>query len=131
MSEFPASEATAAQKTLRELADQTVYLRRPDSYSPTEQELAVLMATPPTTVQAALARGNLLLDRNRFDEAIADFDRAIALDPKSVWAIADRGIAKVHKQDFASADKDIAAAAALDPKNIVVLRAWSGCRAER
>ena len=123
MSEFPASEATAAQKTLCELADQTVYLRRPDSYSPTEQELAVLMATPPTTVQAALARGNLLLDRNRFDEAIADFDRAIALDPKSVWAIADRGIAKVHKQDFASADKDIAAAAALDPKNIVVLRA--------
>ncbi|AQR72402.1 DUF3857 domain-containing protein [Sphingomonas sp. LM7] len=121
--EFPARDAPAAQKTLRELAGKAVYLQRPARYRPTDQEIAQMLETLPTTAQGFLDRGALLLDRERFDEAIADFDRALALDPKNAWAMADRGIARVWKEEYPAATKDIDAAFALDPRNPVALRA--------
>ncbi|MDP5280851.1 tetratricopeptide repeat protein [Sphingomonas sp. DG1-23] len=120
--EFPASEAPAAEKALRDLAGKTVYLKRPAQYRLTEKEVAQTLDTMPTTVDGFLFRGNLLLDRARYDEAIADFDRALALDPKSALAFANRGIARVWKNDFPAATKDLDAAYALDPRNAVVFR---------
>jgi len=36
-------------------------------------------------------RGETLRRMGRFDEALADFDRAVELDPTDDWAFADRG----------------------------------------
>ena len=121
--EFPAKEAPAAEKALRELADNTLYVQRPAGYRLTEKEVAQTLETLPTTAEGFVYRGNLLLDRARYDEAIQDFDRALGLEPKNVLALADRGIARVWKKDLAGATKDLDAAVAIDPRNAVVFRA--------
>jgi membrane associated rhomboid family serine protease/tetratricopeptide (TPR) repeat protein len=75
--------------------------------------------------QAALDyidRGNALLDRFEFNNAIANFDKAIASDPKAAMAYADRGMAYVWKHNGVQARKDFDAAFALDPHNPVVFR---------
>jgi len=59
-----------------------------------------------------LIRGNLMEAQSRTSEAIADFDKAIALDPKNVEAFVNRGAVyyKLHtyplaRQDFVDAIK--------------------------
>ena len=121
--EFPAKDAVAAQATLRDLADQTLYIRRPASYHVTDGDLAVWQAKTLSADTAYVERGYALLDRGRYDEAIKDFDAALAIDPKNVTALADRGIAKVWKQDYSGADRDLVATETLDPRNAVLWRA--------
>ncbi|QMW24242.1 tetratricopeptide repeat protein [Sandaracinobacteroides saxicola] len=113
--EFPAAEAPAAEERLRALAKETLYLRRPNSYRLTDAELKLAMAEQPTTVEALLERGGSLLDAERFDDALADFERAVTMQPNSAEVLAARGLAKVWKRDFAGARKDLDAAAALKP----------------
>lgn len=127
--EFAAKDAPAAQATLRALAEKGVYVRVPAGYRPTEKEVAAYLASTPATAAEFVSRGNILLDAARYDDAIADFDKAIALDPKNVWAVANRGLARVWKDD-ASATRDLDAAAAIDARNPVVFRA-RGLMAER
>lgn len=115
--EFPASEAPAAQETLRELAKQDMYLKKPDQYTMTAAELAV----KPTNAQGFLDRGVVHLDRDEWDLAIADFDKALTLDPGNVWGFANRGVAKAWKGEDQAAKQDVDAAAALDPHNVVML----------
>lgn len=121
--EFPAAEAPAAQTALRELWRKTVYLKKPEDYRPTDKELAAAMQTEPTTAAGFIDRGNMLLDRELYDEAIADFTKALTLDPKDAMALADRGIAYAWKGNGAEAKKDLDAAAAIDPRNVVIYRA--------
>jgi tetratricopeptide (TPR) repeat protein len=120
--EFPAKDAPAAQATLRDLADQTLYIRRPASYRVTDNDLAVWQAKTLTSDGAYIDRGNALLDRGRHGEAIKDFDAALAIDPKDVTALADRGVAKVWMQDYVGAARDLQAAETLDPRNAIVWR---------
>jgi tetratricopeptide (TPR) repeat protein len=56
-----------------------------------------------------------------YDEALADFNRALELDPKDVWALAGRGktYRKMGRYDEALADYD--RALELDPKDPYVL----------
>lgn len=121
--EFPASEAVAAQAELRKLADDRVYLHRPANYYPTDQEMAAAMAQTPPDAAGYVTRGNDLLNRNRLDEGIADFTRALALDPRNVTALTGRGMAYAQKggQSEAAA-KDFDAAAAIDGRNATVYR---------
>ena len=128
--EFPAKDAPAAAIVLRQLADKTIAINKPAVYVPTPQEVQASMATTPTTAAEYLARANLLVDRNRPDDAIADYDHAIAMDPKSAAALAGRGLAHVLKGDDAAAEKDLAAAGALDPRNLIIAHA-RGLMAER
>jgi tetratricopeptide (TPR) repeat protein len=121
--EFAAGDAPAAEARLRALEKNRVALRKPARYTPTDQEVAAALMRTPTSVSDFIARGNMLLNRRRRDEAIADFSHAIALDPKNVTALADRGIAYAWKKDAAAAAKDLDAAAAIDPHNAVVFRA--------
>lgn len=121
--EFPASEAPAAQASLRRLADNRVYLHKPSRYVPTEKEVEALLAKTPDGAKEYLARGRAMLDRDRYDEAIADLSKAHELDPKDAWSIAVRGMSYVMKNDYAAASRDLDAAAAIDPPNTVVWRA--------
>ncbi|MEN2789441.1 tetratricopeptide repeat protein [Sphingomonas oligophenolica] len=121
--EFPASEAPAAQEKLRDLFKQTLYVRKPANYILTAAEVDAAMKETPATADAFVERGNMLLDRGRMDEAIADFGKALGLDPKSALALADRGIAHAWKGETALANADLSAAAVIDPRNAVVFRA--------
>jgi tetratricopeptide (TPR) repeat protein len=120
--EFPAKDAPAAQIGLRELAQQTVFIRKPKNYRPTEQEVAASLLATPTSAQGFVQRGHTLLEHGRYDEAIKDFDRAHALDPKNVWALANRGISYAWKGEHVAAAKDLDAAHAMDARNPVVFR---------
>ena len=46
------------------------------------------------------------------DDAIADYDVALKLDPKKAHSLFGRGIAKLRKKDVAGSKADIAAAIA-------------------
>jgi tetratricopeptide (TPR) repeat protein len=121
--EFPAKDAAAAQTILRDLADNTIYLRKPPTYMPTGKDVEAALAATPSTAKGFFDRGLMLLDRTRFDDAIKDFDRAIALEPKDVWPVANRGMAHVWKEEYDLAAKDLDTAAAINAKNPVLLRA--------
>ncbi len=121
--EIPASAAPAAQAALRALADKTAYLFEPANYVVGEKELAARMADTPTDAAGFLSRGNLLMDHHRYDEAIADFTKGLALEPKNAWLLADRGLSHAWKGEAEAAATDLDAAAAIDPANAVVFRA--------
>jgi tetratricopeptide (TPR) repeat protein len=72
------------------------------------------------TAQQLITRGNDLLNKGQFDEAIREFDQALQLEPRSPWALADRGMARMWKDDSELARQDFDAAAAIDPRNPVV-----------
>jgi tetratricopeptide (TPR) repeat protein len=129
--EVPYADAIAAAPRLREL-NSTSYLSLnvPDSYQASQKELAARMTEKPTSVAQFLDRGVTLLDSGRYDEAIADFSSAIALDKTKGIAYADRALAYLWKGDKVHARADLDAAAAIDPKEPVVLRG-RGLLAER
>lgn len=60
-------------------------------------------------------RGALYLKRERIDEAIADLDRALALNPRLATAYGDRGIAHRKKGDYERAIADYGDAIRLWP----------------
>ncbi len=62
------------------------------------------------------ARGNSVKKLNRFDDAIADFTRAIEFDPRFADAYLDRGSVKSLKGDADGAMLDYTRAIEIDPK---------------
>ena len=69
---------------------------------------------------AYLARGDALCDQSRYDEGIADFDKAIALRPRLAEAYADRGHCRFNKRgdaNVASGLADYDHAIALAPRS--------------
>jgi tetratricopeptide (TPR) repeat protein/predicted Ser/Thr protein kinase len=63
------------------------------------------------------ARGLDRLDRNLFDDALADLDAALAIDPESVHALLNRAIALVRKGEGARALADCARALSIEPRS--------------
>lgn len=136
VTEIPFSDAQAAKKPLDEMTEATLYLRAPAGYVaqrasskappaawlPPLPELAHPQAKPPTAAHELITRGNELLDKGQFDEAIEQFDTALLLEPRSAWALADRGMARMWKSEATLARQDFDAAAAIDPRNPVVSR---------
>lgn len=64
---------------------------------------------------AYVLRGLAYDEQKRYHEAIADFDRAIALDPRNAFAYNDRGNARKALGDFNGAIGDFLKAASLAP----------------
>lgn len=62
------------------------------------------------SVSAFDGRAMLFLRLGRFDEAIADFSSALALEPHEAHSLYGRGVARIRKGDRAGGEKDIAAA---------------------
>lgn len=122
-SEVSYSDAIAAEARLESLANANLSLRMPPAYRATEEDLSTALTAKPASAAGFIDRGVLLLDAGKFDEAIADFDQAVTMEPKNAWALANRGIAHAWKRDVATAEKDLRAAEALDADNPVVMRA--------
>lgn len=121
--EFPYEEAASAQKTLRGWAEDALYLRKPDRYRATDQELAAKLAETPTTADAYSERARLLMMRSKYDASISDYDRADALKPHDEWILANRGLAYAWKGDATNAEADLHAAEAIDAGNYVAAHA--------
>ncbi|QJU58717.1 DUF3857 domain-containing protein [Sphingomonas sp. AP4-R1] len=113
--EFPAKDAPAAQQALRDLADQAIYIYKPQGYLPTEAERDAILATTPTDVNGFLQRGAILASRGDKDGAVASFERAVALDPRSANALMARAGIREQRGDKAGAEQDLKAAQAAAP----------------
>lgn len=118
--EFAAADAPAAQAALRALADRPARLRRPRGYEATDKEVAAASATTPTTSGDYGERASLFVGRGMRKEAVADYGKAIALDPGNVWAWSNRGITRIQLGDLAGARADLDKAAAIDPAYVQV-----------
>jgi tetratricopeptide (TPR) repeat protein len=117
------AQASADAKPLRELAETIVQLRVPSDYRPTEGDLLNFVSEKLSSAEQFNARGSVLLDAGRYDDALKDFDAAIRLEPKNDVGLANRGITLVWKQDLAGAAKSLDAAEAINPRSAVVQRA--------
>ncbi len=75
----------------------------------------------PESVQEAvrthLGRGRACLDKGKYDDAIEDYDKAIALAPNDAIAYALRGGAYKHKGDKEQAIVDYRKALELNPSD--------------
>jgi tetratricopeptide (TPR) repeat protein len=115
LSEVPYKEALAAAPRLRTLDRDDVYLRVDPSYRPTEPDLAALKATKPQSADDYFVRAYAELTHNGREEALADLDAGLALDPKNTWALKKRAWINIGKQHFPEAEADLQAAASIDP----------------
>jgi tetratricopeptide (TPR) repeat protein len=116
-------EALAAAPRLKALDQDDTYLRLVANYRPTEKDVAALSEVQAGSASELVDRGNAFMNARKFDQAIADFTKALAIDPKNVTALADRALAHVWKHEIAPAEADLTAAQAIDPDNAVLLRA--------
>lgn len=106
-SEFPASEARAAQRELRRLNQERVHLRRPDNYRRTMAEIDASLSRTPTTAQEYLARGFELLNTNRHEEALEDFEAALELEPDNALAWANHGVTLAWLRSYTKAEQSL------------------------
>ena len=67
-----------------------------------------------------VSSASALLDRGAYDQAIAELDQAIELDPDNAMAFADRAMAYLWKGQDERAKADLAKASTLDPENFVI-----------
>jgi len=119
--EIAYSEAVAAQKRLRDLSDDAVYLRIPESYRPTPGDLAVLASTDSNDPAELVEQGETLEDGGKYADALSKFARATDLDPKNAEAWADRAYANLQLARVDQAESSLKQAETLDPKNAVAL----------
>jgi tetratricopeptide (TPR) repeat protein len=114
--EIPYADALASVEAMTAIDKVRVYLVAPKDYRETEAEKTALMAKTPKDSQEFVTRGNAYLDADEFDKAIADFDKAVALDTDNAWAFANRGIAYAQKKETDKALDDLDRAAAINPR---------------
>jgi TonB family protein len=101
----------------------------PDAGSPTAgaAPASPTPPAPPTSLSAQtpsehIRSGNELLNRAEYDQAIAEFDLAIATDPAAAMAYADRGLAHLWKHDSTRAHDDFETALRYASDSAVALR---------
>ncbi|HWU02088.1 MAG TPA: tetratricopeptide repeat protein [Novosphingobium sp.] len=119
-SEFPAKDAPTAQAALRTLADHPANLRKPLGYTASETEIAAARANTPSNAFEYGRRASLFIDQGMRKEALADYSKAIELDPTDVWAWSNRGITRVQEGDLSGARADFDKAESLDPTYVQI-----------
>lgn len=74
-------------------------------------------------------RGTFQLQQGRTDAAIADFNKALELEPNFTMAALNRGYAHAQQQDWFEAENDYLLALKIEPDQILVLRLLGTARA--
>jgi Flp pilus assembly protein TadD len=118
--EFPAAEAPAFEKRLRELAGNDVYLRLPDGDRFTPADAAAFLEEEPDNATGYTAQGALLIAQGRFGEALEKLARAIELEPNNGWAWGNRAVALANKGEFVAAEEAAVRTEALEPGNYAI-----------
>jgi tetratricopeptide (TPR) repeat protein/transglutaminase-like putative cysteine protease len=119
--EFPASEAAADQEEMRKLADTGLSLEAPKGHVPTAAEMAWGLPSSNSTADDDVKSGFMLSARREYDDAIADYDAALALDSRNAMALALRGQTYLQMGDQSRARTDIDAALMADPHSWAAL----------
>lgn len=114
--EISAADARAAAAEMKLMSEVSVWVMAPHDYRATSSEIGAVEKEVPTTADGWNRRGNNLLNSNKFDEAIADFDKAIKLDPKHASAWANRGVTLAWKRENQQALESLDKAAAISPR---------------
>jgi tetratricopeptide (TPR) repeat protein len=128
--EVTASEARAAEQQLKAMWKDWVDVKV-SGYTLTDADLAGVRSRKYTRRADLVWRGNLLLDRREYDEALADFEAAVKADPKSGDALSHRGLAKWWKKDYDGARADFDAALKISPRDYVALRGLGALLGEK
>lgn len=123
VSEFPAEEAPAAQKKLKDLGNTHVVLPWPKVYDMTDADYQESFLRIPETAQEWIERAYESNRRNEFAAAIKDLAHALTLDPNDVRALCYRVTSFIGLRDYASAERDLKAATAITPHAFGVARA--------
>ena len=118
--EVEAAEGAAALAALKSIGARHAYIRSPENYAPSENEIAAIIESEPKTARDFVERGYHLMDEGRNKSAQADFERAIELAPNWSTAHSNRAIALIHRDDLAEAEKSLAKAASLGDADFVV-----------
>jgi tetratricopeptide (TPR) repeat protein len=71
-----------------------------------------------TDSQSSAARGQMLARSGKNEEALAEFDRALALDPYNVQALYGRGLIYQGEKQYKQAIEDFTAANGLTPQKV-------------
>ena len=119
--EMTEAERAAAEDPLKRLAQEAALVRAPVGYEPTATDLDALEDGEPQTASEWVNRGLALNSNGQSAEAIAAFDRAIALDPDDANAYGNRGIARFWSGDKAGAAADFDKAGELNPSERVAM----------
>lgn len=114
--EISAADARAAAAPMKTMSDVAVRVMAPHDYRLTSAETAAFEKDVPTTADGWSRRGHNFLETGRMDEAIADFDKAIKLDPDHALAWANRGVALAWKKQNEQALDSLDKAAAMNPR---------------
>lgn len=121
--EFPASDAEADAKRLGELGGLAVRVAPGQGIRTTPTERAALEASTPQTVEQYIVRGNAFLDEGKYDQALADFDKAVTMEPGSSAAWAHRALTWAWKGETDKAQADADESLRLDPRQLVAFHA--------
>jgi tetratricopeptide (TPR) repeat protein len=113
--EVPYKDALAAASRLKALDKDDVYIDIPGSYRETDKDLAELQSQQPSTAIDYFLRAHAYLDHQKPDQALADLNAGLALDPKNIWALRSRAGIYEMKERFDDARKDVAAGLAIQP----------------
>ena len=68
-------------------------------------------------MRGSVATGNFYMELKQWDKAIADYSKAIELDPKNAWALSNRANIYSQLKQWDKAIADYTKAIELDPKN--------------
>ena len=104
--EISATEAHAAEAKLRQLDNDNYRFIFPVTVQPTAAELKELLGKPPKTASEYVEAGQKFIQQSKSGEAMAMFDKAVALDPGNVLAHSARSMLHVRRGEDPAALAD-------------------------
>ncbi|GEM_PF-234133 len=122
--EFAAADAPAFEQRLGELWAEHLHLKLPDNYRMSEADVEFASSDDGNGEDADFFndRAHVAMNNQRYETAIADFDRAIALEDDNVWYHANRGMSLAQLNRFDEAIEAFDRADAISADNYVALR---------
>ena len=123
--EVSAAEAAAAIPILNRINNDEAYVRSPDNYPLALASVAGGGGSEPESANDFIERGYRALTDRRMPDALADFDRAIALAPRNPRAHANRVVALIHSGKLKDAQEALAQAESVagSDKDFVIAQA--------
>ncbi|MBI1179461.1 MAG: DUF3857 domain-containing protein [Alphaproteobacteria bacterium] len=120
-SEFPASQATAAQRAIRGLWDWPVTVTAPADVAPTKSEGDLVIEHAPASAAGHASKAQVLGLRMDMPGALAEIDKAIELDPDNAAYLELRSRIRFGMGDEDLALQDARKAVGIDPKSTAVV----------
>ena len=119
--EIPFAEAEEGRETLKTIMADKAIVQAPRNYQPTQADMALRDSADEMTAREHITRGDILLRGGDVEGALAEFERAVELEPENANAYANRGLAHIDAGNLTEAAADFERAADLDPSEVVAM----------